>query len=136
MRGPHGETAAAVGGEHRLLGVDHQIEHDLLHLVTVGKHLREAWRQALCHRDVGTARLVGTQRECVMHDVVDIDHHPRALPLARERQEVADDARRALGLAEDHFETAAGLVVGRPFGESFGPRQNRRERVVQFVRDA
>ena len=34
--------AAAVGGQHRLLGVDDQVEQHLLHLVAVGEDLRQA----------------------------------------------------------------------------------------------
>ena len=40
--GADDEHAAAVGRQHRLLGVDDQIEQHLLDLVAVGEHLRQA----------------------------------------------------------------------------------------------
>ena len=54
----------------------------------------------------------------------------------REGQQVAHDARGALGFAEDDLEPVPRFVVGRPFGEPLRPRQDRGERVVQLVRDA
>ena len=86
--------------------------------------------------DVGDALLVGAQRERFAHHLVEVHHHARALALAREGQQVADDARGAFGFAADDLEAAARLVVGRMLGEALGPGENRRERVVQFVRDA
>ena len=38
--------AAAVRRDHRLFGVDHQVEQHLLDLVRVGKHLRQPRRRA------------------------------------------------------------------------------------------
>ena len=88
-------------------------------------------------RDVRDALLVGAQRERLAHDLVDVDHRARRLPLARERQQVADDARGALGFAEDGLEAAAHRVVERrALREALGPAEDRRERVVQLVRDA
>ena len=43
--GANDEHAAAVGREHRLLGVDDQVEQHLLDLVAVGEHLRQAGGQ-------------------------------------------------------------------------------------------
>ena len=64
------------------------------------------------------------------------DHRARRVPLAGKRQQVAHDLRRALRLAQDRFETALGLLVDRSLREPLGPRQDRRERIVQLVRDA
>ena len=55
------ESAAAVGREHRLLGVDDQVEQHLLHLVRVGKHLRQSCSQRFDDGDVGDALLVRSQ---------------------------------------------------------------------------
>jgi hypothetical protein len=38
-----------VGREHRLLGVDHQVEQHLLHLVAVGEHRRESGGKRVDH---------------------------------------------------------------------------------------
>ena len=53
------------------------------------------------------------QRERFAHDLVDVHHRARGLAFARERQQVAHDARRALGFAEDGFEAAADRRVER-----------------------
>ena len=45
--GAEDQRAAAVGAEHRLLGVDDQVEQHLLDLVRIGEHLRQARRRAL-----------------------------------------------------------------------------------------
>ena len=55
--------------------------------------------------------LVGAKRQRLAHDLVEVDHRARGLALAGERQQVADDAGGAFGLAEDDLETALGLVV-------------------------
>ena len=80
-----------------------------------------------------------SQRERLADDVVQIDHRARRLPLARERQQVAHDLGGALRLAEDGLEAAPRFLVdlrGGPLRQPLGPRQDRRERVVQLVRDA
>ena len=83
-----------------------------------------------------SALLVGAQRQRLAHDLVEVDHRARRLPLARERQQVADDARGALGFAEDDVDAAPRRVVERLLGQPLGPAQDRRQRVVQLVRDA
>ena len=57
------------------------------------------------------------------------------MALARERQQVADDLRGALGLAQDGVEPAPGLFVDGPLRQPFRPGQDRRERIVQLVGD-
>ena len=131
------EHAAAVGRQHRLLGVDDEVEQDLLDLMAVGEHLRQAGGERVDDGDVGHALLVGAQRQRFAHDLIDVHHRARRLALAREGEQVADDARGALGFAEDRFEAAAHrLVERRALREPLGPAEDRRERVVQLVRDA
>ncbi len=129
------ERAAAVRGDHGLLGVDDQVEEHLLHLVRIGEHLREAGGQRLDDGDVADALVVGPQRQSLANDLVEVDHRARRMPLAGEHQQIADDLRGALRLAEDRLETTARLVVHTALREPLGARQNRRERVVQLVRD-
>ena len=50
--GADDERAAAVGAEHRLFGVDDEIEQDLLNLVRVGKHAGQAGGERLEDVDV------------------------------------------------------------------------------------
>ena len=128
------DGAAAVRGQHRLLGVHQQVEQHLLHLVAVGEDLRQPRRQRRQHRDVGDALFVGAQAERLADDVVEVDHRPRALPLAREGQQVADDAGGPLRFAEDHVEAALHRLVARhPLRQPLGPRQDGGQRVVQLV---
>ena len=58
------------------------------------------------------------------------------MALAREGQQVADDLRGALRLAEDGVEAAPGLLVDRTLRQTLGPGEDGRERIVQLVRDA
>ena len=44
--GAEDQRAAAVRADHRLLGVDDQVEQHLLHLVRIGEDLRQARRRA------------------------------------------------------------------------------------------
>ena len=88
------------------------------------------------HRDVGEALFVGAQREGFAHHLVHVDHRARRLALASEREQVADDAGGAFGFGEDGLEPAAHRLFERALREPFGPAEDRRERVVQLVRDA
>src|SRR5207249_336709 len=61
----------------------------------------------------------------------------RRLSFAREGEQVAHDAGSALRLGENRLEAAAErLVRGRTRREALGAAEDRRERVVQLVRDA
>lgn len=73
------------------------------------------------------------QRERVADHLIQVDQRSRRMPFAREGEQAADDARRALGLAEDGLEAAAQGRRGRLLREPFGRREDGRERVVQLV---
>ena len=75
------------------------------------------------------------QRQRLLDDLIDIDHRPRRLALARERQQVADDTRGAFRLAENHLDAAAGLVIERALGQPLRPAENGGQRIVQLVGD-
>ena len=136
MPGADDQHAAAVGADHRLLGVDDQVEQDLLNLVRVGKRLRQASGERLDGRHIVDALLVGAQRQRFPDDLIEIDHRPRGMTLAREGEQVADDLGGAFRLAQDGFKPAPRVIVGRPLRQTLRPREDRRERVVQLVRDA
>ena len=123
--------------QHCLLRVDDQIEQHLLQLVAIGKDLRQAGGERVEHRDIREPLLVRAKRERLPHDLVHVDHRARRLPLARERQQVSDDARGALGFAEDGFEPAAdGVVEPGSLRQPLGPTEDRGERIIELVRDA
>ena len=104
--------------EHRLLGVDDQVQQDLLDLVRIGEDRRQAGGQRLDDRDVGDALFVRAQRQRLAHDLIEIDGRPRRVALARERLQVADDAGGALGGVVDGVEIAAGELVEPPAGSA------------------
>ena len=135
--GADDEHAPSVRREHRLLRVDDEVEQHLLDLVAVGEHLRQAGGERIDDGDVRDALLVRAQRERFAHDLVDVHHGARRLPLARERQKVADDPRGALRFAEDRLEPAAERRIERRLlRQPLGPAQDGRQRVVELVRDA
>ena len=68
-------------GEHRVLGVDDQVQQHLLDLMPVGEDLRQRVGERKRDGDVAGARFVRAERERFANDVVEIDHHPRALAL-------------------------------------------------------
>ena len=134
--GADDQRAAAVRAEHRLLGVDDQVEQDLLNLVRIGEDARQAGRERLEDVDVAQALLVAAQGQRFADHLVEVDHRARGVALAREGQEVADDLGGALGFGEDGVEPAARLLVDRTLRQPLGPGEDRRERIVQLVRDA
>ena len=74
----HDQRAASVRRQHRLLGVDDQVEQHLLNLVRIGEDRRQARGERVDDRDVGDALLVRAQRERLAHDLVEVDHRARA----------------------------------------------------------
>ena len=134
--GAHDERAPAVRRNHRLLGVDHQVQQHLLALVRIGEDVRQAGRERLERGDVVQALLVGAEGQGLADDLIHIDHRARRVPLAGERQQVAHDLRGALRLAEDDVEASLGRLVHGLRCEALGPCQDGRERIVQLVSDA
>ena len=132
------QRASAVRGQHRLLGVDDQIQQHLLNLMRVGENRRQARRRAPRSRVMFVTRCsYDAQRQRFADDLVQIDHRARGLPFPREGQQVADDARGALGFAEDDVESAPRRFVERCFCDRrSAQREDRRQWIVQLVRDA
>ncbi len=105
--------------------------------MAVSEHLRQSGSQRVDDADVRHALLVRPQRHRLARHLIHIHHRARRLPLAREREQVADDARGAFGFAEDDFEAVAHrLFERRALRQPLGPGEDRRERVVQLVGDA
>ena len=124
--GADDERAAAVRREHRLLGVDDEVQQHLLELVRIGEDLRQAGGERVDDVDVRDALLVRAQRERLAHDVVEVHHRARGVPLAREGEEVAHDAGGALGLPR-------GSPRGRAAWSSSNCRGARRSAHVRMV---
>jgi len=130
------QRPAAIGAKHRLFRVDDQVQEDLLDLMRVREHERQPRGQRLEDVDVAQALFVRAERNRLADDLIQIDHGTRGVPLPREREEIADDLRRAFGFAEDRVQAAPRRFVELALRQPLGPRQDRREGVVQLVRDA
>ena len=105
--------------------------------MAVGEDLRQTRRQRFDDCDVRHALLVRSQGQRLADHLIQVDHRARRLALAREGQQVADDARGAFGFGKDRFEAAAERrVEPGSIRQPLGPAEDGRERVVQFVRDA
>jgi hypothetical protein len=131
------QHAATVRREHRLLGVDDQVQQHLLQLIAIGEHPRQGGGERVDDGDVRDAPIRQSPRQRLSHHLVDINHRPCRLTLAREGQEIADDASGTLRFAENGFKTAAyGIVHRGVLRESFRPAQDGGERVVELVSDA
>ena len=130
------QRAASVRANHRLLGIDDQVQQHLLHLVRVGEDERQSGRERFDTSTLVRRCSYDAQRERLAHDLIEVDHRARRVSLSRERQQVPDDLRRALGLAENRLEPAARLVVDRPLRQPLRPGEDVGERVVQLVRHA
>jgi hypothetical protein len=135
MAGSHHNRPAFVDGQHRLFGVDEEIEQHLLDLMRIGKYARHVGRQLggdRQHRHL----VVAAQRDRFDDERIDVDHGARRLALTRECQQVAHDTRGAVRFAEDDRHAALRHLVERLFRQPLRPAQDGRQRVVQLVRDA
>jgi len=134
---PHDEHAAPVRRQHRLLGVDDQVEQHLLHLMRVGERGGQPRGERVNHGDVGDPLLVRPQPERLAHDLVDVDHRAGRLALAREGEHGAHDLGGPLRFAEDDLEAATDCRIERRLlREPFRPAENRGAGVVELVRDS
>ena len=86
---------------HRLFGVQQQVEQRLLQLAAVAEDGRQAGLELRLQLDRVQAELVGAQRQDAVHHVGDVLLGARGGLPAREREQVADDLRGALGLLGD-----------------------------------
>ena len=83
-----------------------------------------------------TLSWVRAEGQRLRHHLIQLDHRPRGLALAREGQQVPDDPGGPLRLAENGIQAPAHRLVGLPLGQPLGRREDCGERVVQLVRDA
>ncbi len=87
-------------------------------------------------RDVAEALFVRAERERLAHHLVQIDHGAGRVTFTGEGEQVAHDLGGAFRFAQDRLEAAPRLIVHAALRQAFGPRQDRRERIVQLVGDA
>ena len=119
LPGPQCQRSPAVRREHRLLGVDDEVQQDLLDLMWIGKHRRQTCRQSVHDADVGNALFVGAKRQRFLHDLIQIDRRPRRMPLPRERLQVADDTSSTFSGVVNRIEVAPCAFVEIARSEPF-----------------
>jgi hypothetical protein len=134
MPRPKDHQAAAVCRQHGLLGVDDQIQQDLLNLVRICEYRRKPRRECLENDHVSCPLFVRAQTQRLTHDGIQIHHRPRRVAFPCERLQVTDDPGGPLGRVVDRIEVASRLVVEPAAREPLRARQNRRERIVELVR--
>ena len=134
--GRDAQHALAVRLGHRLLGVDDDVQDDLLQLVRIGQGLRQVLREIGLHLDVAHAHLVGAQLERGLDDAVDRRHDALGLVLAGEGQEVLHDAGRPLGLVADALQGTRERRLLVLLQEELREPGDAGQRVVQLVRHA
>ena len=92
---------ASCAAAHRLLGVQEEVEQRLLQLAAVAERPAAAPARSRRRARRVQAELVGAQRQHAVHQVGDVLRRALGGLPARERQQVADDPRRPLGLLGD-----------------------------------
>ena len=80
--------------------------------------------------------LVGAEPDRVADHLVEFHRRACGVALARERLEVADDARRPLGGVVNRIEIASRQLVEPAARQPLGAGEDRAEWIVQLVRDA
>src|SRR5439155_1654241 len=81
---------------HGVLGIGHEIDDDLLELLAEAQHRLGGLIHAGAHLDVVGAEDTLADFRDVAHQLVELNPHRRDVGAAREAQQAADDARRAV----------------------------------------
>src|SRR5713226_9657502 len=132
----HPDVAVPASLLDGLFGVDHQVEHHLLHLEGIGERGGQLGIELEIDGDVFNLQFVAAQRQSPLDDLVQVHWAALRLRFTAEQEQVLDDPAGPLGFLEDH----AG--VGCAFEPRLATQQQLRvahdagQRVVQLVRDA
>jgi hypothetical protein len=89
--GRHRQRAAAMGGAHRLLGVEDKVQDDLLNLFGIDDDVGQTFTIAFEQSDIRRTELVRSQRDGGFDDVVDADDGALGRRAPYECQQVAYD---------------------------------------------
>src|SRR5687768_12143669 len=120
-----------------MLGVDDEVEDDLLKLGVVALDERKLMIELGLELDVPRAQPVGAQAEGLLDDGVEVDGAVTRPRLAGEDEEVADDASSATCLLLDQADRLRLLLAGEPLlQEELGERGDPGQRIVDLVGDA
>jgi len=102
-----GEAPAALGLKHGLLGVDDDVEEDLLELVRVGQGLGELGVQVHLQADVLQPQVVAAELQDTLEKDIEVHQFLFGLAAASKGEEVLDDLCRSLRFAEYGLDLSA-----------------------------
>ena len=128
--------AASRRGSDGLLGVQQQVEHDLLNLLAVDDDDRNVVRQLFAQLDVRRPAFEGAEHERRAHDFVQVGDRPIQRRLAGEGQQMVDDLRDAVGVGVNLLQIVAHLFFRVAPEQQLGEADDALQRVVDLVRDA
>jgi hypothetical protein len=129
-----GPRAAMV--EHRLLGVRDQVVEDQLQLVEVPEDQRQLGIEAGHDLDARRPQVVRLALERLQQHAAQAQRALLRLLAPRDAQQVADDLRRPVRLAQDDVDPLAQLPVERLQLHELRVSQDGAQGIVQLVRDA
>ena len=116
-----------------MLGVGHEVNHDLLQLLAEAQYRLGALIHARAYFDVVGAEHSLPDLRDVTDQLVELNPHGRGVGAARQAQQAPHDAGGAIHLAYDRRGGGAGLgVLGRS-AQQLRLHANRGERVVDLV---
>ena len=118
---------------HCLVGVRQQIDHDLVELMGVDPHGRGVVDQVQAHLHAVHAERVGHQLHGLLDDLVQLHLRPLGRALARQREEVLDDAPAPLCGVSELLHVDRQGVVRELLRQQGRPPQHHGQGVVQLV---
>src|SRR6185312_2218199 len=137
--------ARGLAALERVLGVQDEVDEDLLQLAAVARDLGQRSIEGGDNLDVRGSKLVFEQEGCVAHDGVEIDAAELARTHAREVEQAVDNLRGAEGLLRDLVEdglqaSVRGFICAQLFAEllaqHLGVAGDDGERRVDLVRNS
>ncbi len=135
------EDARAIGDfRHGLETVHQQVDDDLLQSDAIAVHQGQVWREIEPQRHAMAECLVPYKRNGLLDDVADVEVGHLWLGFFGKLANSADHIAGAIGIANDARDGLKRLVDDRripfqPAQAGFAMRDNRRQRLVHFMRD-
>src|SRR5204862_6110139 len=121
---------------HGVSSIDDEIDQNLVEPVRSRPERRQILSTVEDDLDAARAQFVGQELDRLLDHVVESYLAPFGRTLAREREEVADDAHAALGRRVDPLRSPFETAVLRRMSEEMSLADDDRQRVVQLVGDA
>src|SRR6476646_8489800 len=106
------DFSAAAGRSYRLLGVDQQIQDDLLDFLAVDDQHRQLVRVLLDQLDVERLQLVDAKSRCRAGNFVQVGDRALQRRAACEKQQMSDDLGGAVRVHADLLEVPPDIRAG------------------------